>query len=164
MENRHLGRSGLKVPVLSLGTGTFGGTDDFFQKWGQTGAKEASRLIDICPERGVNFFDTANVYSAGDSEKVLGKAIQGRREKIILSTKATFKMGEGPNDYGSSRSHIINASKFRRFRCPKNTLPSRTTCCCFVRTFVQLDLFEVRNEMYKLRNPRINSSKPKTIR
>src|SRR5690606_14319551 len=109
MENRHLGRSGLKVPVLSLGTGTFGGTDDFFQKWGQTGAKEASRLIDICLERGVNFVDTANVYSAGDAEKVLGKAIQGRREKIILSTKATFKMGEGTNDHGSSRSHIINA-------------------------------------------------------
>ena len=109
MENRHLGRSGLKVPVLSLGTGTFGGTDDFFQKWGQTGAKEASRLIDICLERGVNFVDTANVYSAGDAEKVLGKAIQGRREKMILSTKATFKMGEGPNDHGSSRSHIINA-------------------------------------------------------
>lgn len=109
MEYRKLGRSGLKIPVLSLGTGTFGGTDDFFQKWGQTGAKEASRLIDICLERGVNFVDTANVYSAGDAEKVLGKAIQGRREKMILSTKATFKMGEGPNDHGSSRSHIINA-------------------------------------------------------
>lgn len=107
MEYRNLGNSGLKVPVLSLGTGTFGGTNEFFQRWGQTDAKEASRLIDICLERGVNFFDTANVYSFGASEEILGKALAGKREKAIISTKGTFKMGEGVNDKGSSRFHIV---------------------------------------------------------
>ena len=109
MEYRNLGNSGLKVPVLSLGTGTFGGTNEFFQRWGQTNASEASRLIDICLERGINFFDTANVYSIGDSEVVLGKALKGKREKTIISTKATFQMGEHPNERGSSRHHLMNA-------------------------------------------------------
>lgn len=108
MEYRNLGNSGLKVPVLSLGTGTFGGTNEFFQRWGQTDVKEASRLIDICIERGINFFDTANVYSLGDSEIVLGKALKGKRDKTIISTKATFQMGEHPNEKGSSRYHLIN--------------------------------------------------------
>lgn len=81
MEYRNLGNSGLKVPVLSLGTGTFGGTNEFFQRWGQTDVKEATRLIDICLERGINFFDTANVYSLGDSEIVLGKALKGKGTK-----------------------------------------------------------------------------------
>ncbi|UII76237.1 aldo/keto reductase [Flagellimonas sp. HMM57] len=109
MEYRNLGKSGLKVPLLSLGTGTFGGTNEFFQRWGQTDVKEASRLIDICIERGVNFFDTANVYSQGASEEILGKAIKGKREKTIISTKGSFEMGSGINDKGSSRSHIIQA-------------------------------------------------------
>lgn len=109
MENRKLGRSGLNVPVLSLGTGTFGGTNDFFRRWGQTDIKEAARLIDICLERNVNFFDTANVYSLGASEQILGAAIKGKREQVILSTKATFTMADGPNDKGSSRYHIIKA-------------------------------------------------------
>ncbi|QDH79750.1 aldo/keto reductase [Echinicola soli] len=109
MEYRNLGNSGLKVPVLSLGTGTFGGTNEFFQRWGQTDVKEASRLIDICMERGINFFDTANVYSLGDSEIVLGKALKGKRNKTIVSTKATFQMGESPNEKGSSRYHLLNA-------------------------------------------------------
>lgn len=109
MEFRKLGNSGLEIPVLSLGTATFGGTNEFFQRWGQTDVKEASRLIDICLERGVNFFDTANVYSQGASEEVLGAALKGRRHKTIISTKATFKMGDGINEKGSSRSHIINA-------------------------------------------------------
>jgi len=107
MEYRNLGRSGLKVPVLSLGTGTFAGTNEFFQRWGETDVKEAARLIDICLERGVNFFDTANVYSLGDSEIVLGKALGGRREKAIVSTKATFQMDGEPNGRGSSRYHLI---------------------------------------------------------
>ncbi len=109
MEYRNLGKSGLKVPVLSLGTGTFGGTNEFFHRWGQTNIKEASKLIDICLERGINFFDTADVYSQGDSEEILGEALRGRREKTIISTKGTFQMGNDANDKGSSRFHIINA-------------------------------------------------------
>ena len=80
MEQRQLGRSGLRVPVLSLGTGTFGGTNDFFKKWGETDVKEASRLIDISLEYGMNFFDTANVYSGGAAEEILGAALKGRRQ------------------------------------------------------------------------------------
>ncbi len=107
MEYRQLGASGLKVPVLSLGTGTFGGTGDFFKAWGNTQVDEASRMVNLCLDAGITFFDTANVYSQGLSEEILGKAIIGLRDKILLSTKATFKMGEGPNDYGSSRFNLI---------------------------------------------------------
>ncbi|GAB3422486.1 aldo/keto reductase [Niabella aquatica] len=109
MEYRKLGNSGLQVPVLSLGTGTFGGTNEFFQRWGQTNVKEASRLIDICLDRGINFFDTANVYSQGASEEVLGQALKGRRDKTIIATKGTYTMGDGVNEKGSSRFHIQNA-------------------------------------------------------
>jgi len=109
MEVRQLGRSGLWVPVLSFGTGTFGGTNEFFKKWGQTGAEEATRLIDICLEAGVNFFDTANIYSEGNSEIILGQALAGKRDRAIVATKATFPMGEGPNDRGSSRRHLLTA-------------------------------------------------------
>ncbi len=109
MEFRQLGYSGLKVPVLSFGTGTFGGRGEFFQAWGNSDAKEATRLIDICLEAGVNFFDTADVYSQGASEEILGKAIAGRRNQVLISTKATFAMGDGPNDLGSSRHRLIPA-------------------------------------------------------
>lgn len=109
MEYRQLGRSGLKVPVLSFGTATFGGTTEFFKRWGETDVKEATKLVDICLESGINFFDTADVYSAGVSEEILGKALKGRRENSLISTKATFSMGEGPNDKGSSRYHLIKA-------------------------------------------------------
>jgi len=109
MEFRQLGYSGLKVPVLSFGTGTFGGRGEFFQAWGSTDAAEATRLVDICLEAGVNFFDTADVYSSGASEEILGKAIAGRRNSVLISTKATFAMGAGPNDVGSSRHHLIQA-------------------------------------------------------
>ncbi len=109
MEYRQLGRSGLKVPVLSLGTGTFGGVGEMFKRWGETDVKEASRLVDICLENGMNFFDTANIYSRGASEEVLGGAIKGRRDQVLISTKATFTAGQGPNDKGSSRYHIIKA-------------------------------------------------------
>lgn len=111
MEHRQLGRSGLQVPVLSLGTGTFGGKGEFFQKWGDTDVKEATRLIDICLEHGMNFFDTADIYSQGASEEVLGKAVKGRRDDVLISTKATFQMGDKPNDVGSSRYHIIRAAE-----------------------------------------------------
>lgn len=107
MEHRQLGRSGLKVPVLSLGTGTFGGKGEFFAKWGTTDVKEATRLVDVCLDAGMNFFDTANIYSGGASEEVLGDAIKGRRDKVLIATKATFPMGEGPNDQGSSRHQLI---------------------------------------------------------
>jgi aryl-alcohol dehydrogenase-like predicted oxidoreductase len=109
MEFRQLGYSGLKVPVLSFGTGTFGGRGEFFQAWGNSDVKEATRLVDICVEAGVNFFDTADVYSRGTSEEILGKAIAGRRSSVLISTKATFAMSEGPNDLGSSRHHLIQS-------------------------------------------------------
>ena len=109
MEFRQLGGSGLKVPVLSFGTGTFGGTTDFFRAWGASDVAEATRLVSICLEAGVNLFDTADVYSDGSSEEILGKAIAGRRQDLLLSTKATFRVGQGPNDLGSSRYHIVRA-------------------------------------------------------
>ena len=98
MEFRQLGRSGLKVPVLCFGTGTFGGGTEFFRAWGSSDVEEASRLVSICMEAGVNFFDTADVYSNGLSETILGKAVAGRRDQVLISTKATFKMGPGPNE------------------------------------------------------------------
>src|SRR5262245_47656267 len=109
MEFRQLGHSGLKVPVLSFGTGTFGGKGDFFAAWGTSDVAEATRLVDICLEAGVKFFDTADIYSQGASEEILGKAIAGRRSSVLISTKATFAMGKGPNDLGSSRFHLIQA-------------------------------------------------------
>ena len=109
MENRQLGRSGLMVPVLTLGTGTFGGGNDFFKAWGQTDVAEASALVDICLEAGLTMFDTADVYSAGMAEEILGAAVKGRRDRVLISTKATFPMGDGPNQKGSSRHWLINA-------------------------------------------------------
>src|SRR5450755_3854551 len=109
MEYRQLGGSGLKVSALSFGTATFGGGDAFFSAWGNTDVAEARRLVDICLEAGVTLFDTADVYSGGLSEEVLGKAIAGRRDQLLLSTKATFRMGDGPNELGSSRYHLIRA-------------------------------------------------------
>src|ERR1700745_3551850 len=98
MELRQLGKSGLQVPVLCFGTGTFGGGSEFFRAWGETDVAEATHLIDICLESGVNFFDTADVYSQGLSEEILGQAVLGRRDKGLISTKATFPMGVGVNN------------------------------------------------------------------
>jgi aryl-alcohol dehydrogenase-like predicted oxidoreductase len=109
MEYRQLGGSGLRVPVLSFGTATFGGVGEFFKQWGTTQAAEARRLVDICLESGLNLFDTANVYSSGRAEEVLGAAIAGRRSAVLVSTKATFPMGTGPNDSGSSRQSLLAA-------------------------------------------------------
>ena len=109
MEYRQLGGSGLKVPVLTLGTGTFGGKGELFAAWGNSDVPEATRLVDICLEAGLNMFDSADVYSAGLAEEILGKAIAGRRDKVLISTKATFRLGDGPNDVGSSRFHLIRA-------------------------------------------------------
>src|SRR5579885_2467619 len=107
MEYRQLGYSGLKVSALSFGAATFGGGNEFFKAWGSSDVAEAKRLVDLCLDAGVNLFDVANVYSTGLAEEVLGKAIEGKRDKLLISTKATFAMGEGPNDVGSSRYHLI---------------------------------------------------------
>ncbi|HTE32521.1 MAG TPA: aldo/keto reductase [Chryseolinea sp.] len=109
MEYRQLGGSGLRIPVLGFGTATFGGEGNFFKAWGATQADEATRLVDICLDAGVNFFDTANVYSKGVSEEILGKAIKGKRGRVLISTKSTFKMSDDINDYGSSRHNIIKS-------------------------------------------------------
>lgn len=109
MEYRKLGGSGFKVPALSLGTGTFGGKGDFFGAWGASDAAEATRLVDIAIDAGMTMFDSADVYSGGAAEEILGAAIKGRRDKVIVSTKATFRLGDGPNDVGSSRHHLTKA-------------------------------------------------------
>src|SRR5262249_27563411 len=109
MQYRQLGASGLKVPELSLGTGTFGGSGELFHAWGATGVPEATRLVDICLEAGLNMFDTADGYSNGLSEEILGKAVKGRRDKVLISTKGAFPFGEGINNVGSSRTHLIDA-------------------------------------------------------
>ena len=109
MEYRRLGGSGFSVPALSFGTGTFGGKGELFAAWGATDVKEATRLVDICLEAGLNMFDSADIYSDGAAEEILGEAIKGRRNAALISTKGTFRSGEGPNDVGSSRFHLINA-------------------------------------------------------
>ncbi|MDO9374390.1 MAG: aldo/keto reductase [Ferruginibacter sp.] len=107
MEYRQLGNTGLRIPVLSFGTATFGGGNKFFEAWGTTQVDEAKHLINLCLDAGVNLFDTANTYSRGMSEEILGKALEGHRNNVLISTKATFNMGDGVNDYGSSRFHLI---------------------------------------------------------
>ena len=110
MEYRYLGASGFRVPVLSFGTGTFGGQGDFFKAWGNTDVAGARRLLDVCLDAGVNMFDSADIYSKGAAESILGEAIKGRpRDALILSTKATFRFGDGENQVGSSRFHLINS-------------------------------------------------------
>ena len=97
------------MPLLSLGTGTFGGGNAFFKAWGSTGVDEATRIVDICLEAGPNLFDTADIYSFGLSEEVLGKALEGKRDRALISTKTTFAFGDGPNDVGSSRYRLHRA-------------------------------------------------------
>ncbi|TCU40157.1 aldo/keto reductase [Rhizobium azibense] len=109
MEYRNLGASGVRVPILSFGAGTFGGSGPLFGAWGNTDAAQARRLVDICLEAGVNLFDTADVYSAGASEEVLGQAIGGKRDGVLISTKTALPMGEGPADWGTSRLRLIKS-------------------------------------------------------
>jgi aryl-alcohol dehydrogenase-like predicted oxidoreductase len=110
MEFRRLGGSGLKVPVLSFGTGTFGGRGEFFKGFGSTDVDEAKKLVSICMDAGLNMFDSADTYSNGVAEQILGQAIKDhRREDVLISTKATFTAGPGPNDVGSSRYHLIRS-------------------------------------------------------
>jgi aryl-alcohol dehydrogenase-like predicted oxidoreductase len=107
MEQRLLGRSGLRVPVLGFGAGTFGGIGPLFSAWGNTGAEGARRIVDICLDAGVTLFDTADVYSNGASERILGEALQGRRSRALISTKLTLRTGDGPNELGSSRHRLV---------------------------------------------------------
>lgn len=109
MDYRFLGASGFKVPVLTFGTGTFGGQGELFKAWGSTDVAEAKCLVDLCLEAGLNMFDSADVYSGGAAEEILGAAIQGRRDQVLISTKATFRHGSGINEVGSSRHHLIPA-------------------------------------------------------
>ncbi|HEY2154566.1 MAG TPA: aldo/keto reductase [Isosphaeraceae bacterium] len=106
MEFRQLGASGFKVPVLSFGTGTFGGGNELFNAWGSTDVAGATRIVDICLDAGLTMFDSADIYSNGLAEEILGQAIKGRRDRVIISTKGTFRVGPGPNDVGSSRFHL----------------------------------------------------------
>ncbi len=107
MDYRYLGGSGFRVPVLSLGTGTFGGGGELFKAWGSTDVEEATRLVDIGLDAGLTMFDSADIYSQGRAEEILGEAIKGRRDRVLISTKGTFRAGTGPNDVGSSRFHLI---------------------------------------------------------
>ncbi len=118
MEYRRLGSSGLHVPALSFGAGTFGGRGELFGAWGDTDAEQARRLVDISLDAGVSMFDTADVYSDGASEEVLGAAVKGRRDRVLLSTKATLPTGPGPLDAGSGRARLIGAveGSLRRLR------------------------------------------------
>src|SRR5579862_3426391 len=109
MEYRVLGNSGFSVPALSFGTGTFGGDHPFFGKWGNSDVDQATRLVDMCIDAGLNMFDSADVYSGGQSEEILGKAVIGKRDKVQLATKATFRMSSEPNDVGTSRYHLIRS-------------------------------------------------------
>lgn len=109
MEYRRLGRSGLRVSALAFGTITFGGANEYFRAWGSTDVAEAARLIDICLDHGLNLLDCADVYSNGAAEEIVGQVIKGRRDQLLLSTKAVLPMGVGPNDYGASRHHLIAA-------------------------------------------------------
>jgi aryl-alcohol dehydrogenase-like predicted oxidoreductase len=109
MEYRRLGSSGLTVPLLSFGAATFGGASEFFRAWGSTDVTAARRMIDLCLDAGVTLFDTADVYSDGVSEQVLGEALKGRRDRVLISTKATFRFSDTPNDVGSSRFHLLKS-------------------------------------------------------
>lgn len=108
MQYRQLGRSGLKVSALTLGTMTFGGKGRF-SFVGNTDQAGATRMVDIALDAGVNLLDTSNVYSTGTSEEIVGEAIKGKRDRVLLATKARFPMGPGPNDVGLSRHHLISA-------------------------------------------------------
>jgi aryl-alcohol dehydrogenase-like predicted oxidoreductase len=110
------------VPRLAFGTATFGGGDEFFAAWGKTDEREAKRLVDIALDAGVTLFDSADAYSAGLAETILGKALAGRRHKVLVSTKATFGVGDGPNDWGSSRAHLVKACEASLKRLGTDTI------------------------------------------
>jgi aryl-alcohol dehydrogenase-like predicted oxidoreductase len=125
MEYRQLGASGLKVPALAFGTATFGG-HAIFEAWGRSDAAEATRMVDVCLEAGLNLFDTADAYSGGMAEEILGRVIRGRRDRVLISTKSAFRVGTGPGDVGSSRSHLIEAVEGSLRRLGTDSRPSRS--------------------------------------
>ena len=131
MEYRTLGGSGLKVPVLTLGTGTFGGTNEFFRGFGTTDVSGAARLVDICLEAGVTMFDSADVYSDGLAEEILGKAIAGKRDRVLISTKGAMRTGSGPNDIGSSRHHLVARGRGELAPARRPTTSISTSCTAF---------------------------------
>ncbi|ACL66990.1 aldo/keto reductase [Anaeromyxobacter dehalogenans 2CP-1] len=118
MEHRRLGASGLEVPALSFGAGTFGGAGPLFSAWGTIDVAGARRMVDMCLDAGVTLFDTADVYSSGASEEVLGAALEGRRDRALISTKTGLPTGDGPNDAGTSRLRLVRACEaaLRRLR------------------------------------------------
>lgn len=122
MEYRQLGGSGLMVPVLSFGTATFGGGNEFFKMWGSTQVAEATRLVDIALEAGVNLFDTSDAYSDGISEEILGQAIGDRRNQVLIATKACFRSEAGPNGLGTSRYHLMRACEASLRRLKTDTI------------------------------------------
>src|SRR5260370_7940304 len=109
MEYREVGRSGMKVPAMSLGTAGFGGAGAFFERLGTTQENEAQLIVDLSLDHGISLFDTADMYSGGLSEEILGKALKGKRDRALIATKSTFPMGTNPNEVGSSRHHLIRA-------------------------------------------------------
>src|SRR4051794_14957154 len=106
MEYRQLGRSGLRVSTLTLGTATFGGRGKL-ALWGSTDVAGARRLFDLSLDAGINLLDTADAYSHGRSEEIVGEALEGRRDRMLVATKARLPMGDGPNSAGLSRHHLI---------------------------------------------------------
>ena len=131
MEFRQLGGSGFKVPVLTLGTGTFGGGSEFFKAWGATDVAEATRLVDICLDAGLTMFDSADVYSDGLAEEILGQAIKGRRDKVLISTKATFRFGARPTT--SARRAFTSSGRSRR-ACSGSAPTTSTSSSCTAST------------------------------
>ena len=107
MEYRNLGKSGLRISVLTMGTMTFGGAGGFAQV-GSTGVDEARRQVDMCLDAGINLIDTADIYSGGLSEEIVGQVLGGRRDDVLVATKVRMAMGPGPNDAGLSRQHIVS--------------------------------------------------------
>ncbi len=129
MEYRQLGASGFRVPVLTLGTGTFGGGNEFFKAWGASDVAEARRLVDVCLEAGVTMFDSADGYSNGMAEEILGQAIKGRRDQVIVSTKGTFMRGPGPNDGARATTCAV-----RWTRACAASAPTGSTCTSCTRS------------------------------
>lgn len=153
MEYRRVGRSGLVVSELSFGAATFGGVGDFFGAWGTTGVDDARAMVDLCLEAGITLFDTADVYSDGASEEVLGAALEGRRDDVLISTKAALPTGDGPGEWGTSRTRLIDAvhKALRRLRTDRIDLFQLHAYDAFTPVDEVLDTLDVLVTQGKLR-------------